>query len=141
MRPLTRLRGADGVEALGAIAPGLTLFVWWGRGQGPLGGRNLAMQPLCCNEKRREIRTGQPVRRAATCPDTNEAPWGTATIRPFTFEATDADLEDLRPRIVAARWPEKETVADQSQGVQLASIRGSLATGRRTTTGASARRS
>ena len=55
--------------------------------------------------------------------DTNETRSGTATIRPFAFEATDADLEDLRARIVAARWPEKETVADQSQGVQLASIR------------------
>ena len=56
-------------------------------------------------------------------PDTNETRSGTPTIRPFAFEATDADLEDLRARIVAARWPEKETVADQSQGVQLASIR------------------
>ena len=55
--------------------------------------------------------------------DTNETRSGTPTIRPFAFEATDADLEDLRARIVAARWPEKETVADQSQGVQLASIR------------------
>jgi hypothetical protein len=29
-------------------------------------------------------------------------------------------LQDLRRRIDAARWPEKETVADQSQGVPLA---------------------
>src|SRR5215208_7289370 len=41
-------------------------------------------------------------------------------IRPFRFEAAQADLDDLRQRIVAMRWPEKETVADQSQGVQLA---------------------
>src|SRR5947209_271176 len=34
----------------------------------------------------------------------------------------DEDLVDLRRRIVATRWPERETVADQSQGVQLATI-------------------
>jgi len=43
-------------------------------------------------------------------------------IRPFTFEAAEADLEDLRARIAATRWPEKETVDDRSQGVQLATI-------------------
>jgi pimeloyl-ACP methyl ester carboxylesterase len=41
-------------------------------------------------------------------------------IRPFTFEATEAELEDLRARIAATRWPEKETVDDDTQGVQLA---------------------
>ena len=43
-------------------------------------------------------------------------------IRPFTFEASEADLKELRTRIAATRWPEKETVADQSQGVQLETI-------------------
>ena len=43
-------------------------------------------------------------------------------IRPFTFKASEADLEDLRARILATRFPEKETVADQSQGLQLATI-------------------
>ncbi|MEU4097489.1 epoxide hydrolase family protein [Streptomyces sp. NPDC026673] len=43
-------------------------------------------------------------------------------IRPFTFEFPDAALEDLRARIVATRWPERETVADQSQGTQLATM-------------------
>jgi len=43
-------------------------------------------------------------------------------IRPFTFKASEADLEDLRARILATRFPEKETVADQSQGPQLATI-------------------
>ena len=44
-------------------------------------------------------------------------------ILPFTFKAAQAELEDLRARIVATRWPEEETVADQSQGLQLATIR------------------
>ena len=41
-------------------------------------------------------------------------------IRPFRFEAPDAELDDMRRRITATRFPEKETVADFSQGVQLA---------------------
>ncbi|HXI83866.1 MAG TPA: epoxide hydrolase [Verrucomicrobiae bacterium] len=43
-------------------------------------------------------------------------------IRPFHFHASDKDLADLRRRIKATRWPEKETVADASQGVQLATM-------------------
>ena len=45
---------------------------------------------------------------------------GDTTIRPFTFEAAEADLEDLRARIAATRWPDSETVEDDSQGVPLA---------------------
>jgi pimeloyl-ACP methyl ester carboxylesterase len=41
-------------------------------------------------------------------------------IRPFTIEVPEAELEALRARIAATHWPEKETVPDQSQGVQLA---------------------
>ena len=47
---------------------------------------------------------------------------GDTTIRPFTIEIPEADLEDLRARIAATRWPEKETVEDGSQGVQLAML-------------------
>src|SRR3712207_1511264 len=41
-------------------------------------------------------------------------------IRPFKFKATDAQLAELRRRINATQWPEKETVNDLSQGVPLA---------------------
>ena len=44
-------------------------------------------------------------------------------IRPFSFRASDADLTKLRRRIIATRWPEKETVGDHSQGVPLAAMR------------------
>src|SRR5687767_6113816 len=44
-------------------------------------------------------------------------------IRPFRIQVPEADLEDLRARIVATRWPEKETVPDRSQGPQLATMR------------------
>ena len=43
-------------------------------------------------------------------------------IRPFHVDIPDEALDDLRRRIAATQWPEKETVADQSQGVQLATI-------------------
>jgi pimeloyl-ACP methyl ester carboxylesterase len=45
-----------------------------------------------------------------------------SSIRPFTYHAPQAELDDLRRRILATRWPEKETVADFSQGVPLATI-------------------
>jgi len=44
------------------------------------------------------------------------------TIRPFNFHASDADLMDLKRRILATRWPDRETVSDDSQGVQLATM-------------------
>jgi len=43
-------------------------------------------------------------------------------IRPFSVHASDADLKDLRQRILATKWPKKEAVADATQGVQLATI-------------------
>ncbi len=46
-----------------------------------------------------------------------------AEIRPFQVSVPDEELAELRRRITAARWPERETVADRSQGVQLATMR------------------
>jgi pimeloyl-ACP methyl ester carboxylesterase len=53
---------------------------------------------------------------------TVERPADNTAIRPFTIDIPEAELEDLRARIAATRWPEKETVDDPSQGVQLATI-------------------
>jgi len=44
------------------------------------------------------------------------------SVRPFEFDFADEELGDLRRRIEATRWPEKETVTDDSQGVQLATM-------------------
>jgi len=44
------------------------------------------------------------------------------TIRPFKVHIPQAKLQDLRSRILATKWPERETVADASQGVQLATM-------------------
>jgi pimeloyl-ACP methyl ester carboxylesterase len=43
-------------------------------------------------------------------------------MRPFEVSLPDAELEDLRRRIQATRWPEKETVGDETQGFPLALI-------------------
>jgi len=44
-------------------------------------------------------------------------------IRPFSIEVPQEDLDELRRRITATRWPSKELVDDRSQGVQLATIK------------------
>jgi pimeloyl-ACP methyl ester carboxylesterase len=43
-------------------------------------------------------------------------------IRPFRVHVPEVELSELRRRINATKWPERETVADASQGVQLATI-------------------
>lgn len=44
-------------------------------------------------------------------------------LKPFSITVPDADLVDLRQRILATRWPEQETVGDTSQGVKLETMR------------------
>ena len=63
---------------------------------------------------------------AATAEQTSDS-----SIRPFQFHATDEQLADLKRRILATRWPEKETVPDSSQGVPLETMRGRIAAGDR----------
>ncbi|HXC83624.1 MAG TPA: epoxide hydrolase [Trebonia sp.] len=47
----------------------------------------------------------------------------TAAVRPFTIPVTpEAEIQGLRERVKATRWPDKETVPDHSQGVQLETI-------------------
>jgi pimeloyl-ACP methyl ester carboxylesterase len=45
------------------------------------------------------------------------------SIRPFQINVPESAVEDLRRRLYATRWPDRETVADASQGVQLARLR------------------
>jgi hypothetical protein len=49
-------------------------------------------------------------------------PSGETSIRPFKFLAPDEDVADLKRRIAATKWPERETVSDASQGVNLATM-------------------
>jgi pimeloyl-ACP methyl ester carboxylesterase len=53
---------------------------------------------------------------------TSTAPRADAAIRPFRISVPDEALADLRQRIAATRLPERETVSDQTQGVQLATV-------------------
>jgi pimeloyl-ACP methyl ester carboxylesterase len=55
-------------------------------------------------------------------PGQAEAAAGNNEIRPFKINVSDEQLADLRQRIAATRWPDRETVNDQSQGVQLAKL-------------------
>ena len=59
------------------------------------------------------------VEAQTTSPAAGQAAEG-ASIRPFKVQIPQAALDDLRRRIAATRWPDKETVADGSQGAQLA---------------------
>jgi pimeloyl-ACP methyl ester carboxylesterase len=47
---------------------------------------------------------------------------GSDAIRPFHVNFPEGELRDLRNRIAATRWPDRETVSDASQGVQLATV-------------------
>lgn len=47
---------------------------------------------------------------------------GDPAVRPFKINVPDAALVDLRKRIAETRWPNKETVSDRSQGIQLAKL-------------------
>jgi pimeloyl-ACP methyl ester carboxylesterase len=49
-------------------------------------------------------------------------PVATETIRTFKVQIPQADIDQLRTRVLATRWPDKETVTDQSQGVRLAKL-------------------
>ena len=57
---------------------------------------------------------------AASAATAAETATGAASIRQFRVDVPKKDLADLRRRLLATRWPTKETVPDQSQGVQLA---------------------
>jgi pimeloyl-ACP methyl ester carboxylesterase len=57
----------------------------------------------------------RPERKAAQATEQN-------AIRPFTVNVPEAELTELRQRIIATRYPERETVADGAQGVQLAFV-------------------
>ena len=44
-------------------------------------------------------------------------------IRPFRIDVAQEEIDELRRRVQATRWPDEETVSDRSQGVQLAKLR------------------
>ena len=79
---------------------GLLLFAAIGKSQTLLSPDNAAASP--------HVTTGAP---------------GDDSIRPFRIKVPDKTLVDLRRRLASTRWPDQELVADQSQGVQLATMK------------------
>ena len=59
---------------------------------------------------------------AGSRPEEGAAAAEDPTVRPFHVEVPQEELDDLRRRIAAARWPSRELVTDRSQGVQLATL-------------------
>jgi hypothetical protein len=58
-----------------------------------------------------------------SAPALSGAAGGENVIRPFRVSVPEEQLIDLRWRLAATQWPDRETVTDQSQGVQLATMR------------------
>jgi pimeloyl-ACP methyl ester carboxylesterase len=75
----------------------------------------LALLAVPCDAQTQEITMPHVAPAPAAAKDT--------TVRPFRVSVPESALVDLRRRILATRWPDKETVADQSQGVPLATMR------------------
>jgi hypothetical protein len=75
---------------------------------------------LWCHALPKEA-TMTPITVTATQP-ASEPTTDKTEIRPFRVEVPEAELTDLRRRIKATRLPEKEPVADMSQGVPLSTI-------------------
>src|SRR5271154_1231220 len=85
-----------------------------------------ATTPSSSLNRRDLLAAAAVVGAAAAAPDSFSAKAHAATedkaIRPFHISFPQEALDDLRRRVKATRWPDKETVADPSQGVQLATV-------------------
>src|SRR5713101_1890068 len=73
------------------------------------------------------LRASAAVGDTLPCQPSKQGVWPMGTtkaeaIRPFSNHVPDEALADLRRRVLATRWPERETVTDASQGVQLATM-------------------
>ena len=53
---------------------------------------------------------------------TENASTDKTAVRPFTINVPESELTDLRRRVQATKFPERETVPDATQGVQLATV-------------------
>jgi len=73
--------------------------------------------------RRAVLQAGAATAMAATGLTRVERALANSAIAPFTYHAPESALDDLRRRLAHARWPERETVTDWSQGVPLARLR------------------
>jgi pimeloyl-ACP methyl ester carboxylesterase len=78
------------------------------------------MSPFLSWPSRRDVLVGAAaVGAIGIAPARVRAAGENASVRPFRIKVPQSDLDELRRRIVATRWPDRETVPDQSQGAQL----------------------
>src|SRR5262249_29927931 len=85
--------------------------------------RRLIMSASISSPTRRSILAASAAAGAFSLLPTHFAPAADdTTVRPFKINVPEEQVVDLRRRIAATRWPDRETVADQSQGVQLAKL-------------------
>jgi pimeloyl-ACP methyl ester carboxylesterase len=79
------------------------------------------------DERTAEARTGSNEREASVyetnAPLQASEPADKSAVQPFRIDVPEPELVDLRRRISNTRWPERETVTDESQGVQLETMR------------------
>jgi pimeloyl-ACP methyl ester carboxylesterase len=85
------------------------------------------MSSISSNTSRREVLAATAAGAAALAVSSGFAEaalagGGAGAIRPFHIQFAEADLADLRRRVQATRWPERETVNDTTQGVRLATM-------------------
>jgi pimeloyl-ACP methyl ester carboxylesterase len=83
----------------------------------------MIMSDFSYGPTRRDFLAGSAALGAASLLAANlSATTGDEAIRPFRVNIPQEEIIELRRRILATRWPEKETVADESQGVKLATV-------------------
>jgi pimeloyl-ACP methyl ester carboxylesterase len=81
------------------------------------------MSTISLSPTRRELLAAAAAAAAiSTLPGTLRAATGDASIRPFTINIPEDELTELRRRIAATRWPDRETVTDASQGAPLTKL-------------------
>jgi pimeloyl-ACP methyl ester carboxylesterase len=106
--------GALNVEAGSVIMPDLNRRRFLGAAAATVAASQLG---LLAFPRRLEAMTGA---MTGTLTDVARQTSSGTEIRPFHVSIPEADLTDLRKRIKATKWPERETVSDESQGVQFA---------------------
>jgi hypothetical protein len=96
------------------------------------------------HDRRRFVETvamGVAAIGTAGLPKQAAAAMSVGTTKPFSVGFPEEQVVDLRGRIAATRWPDKEQVTDETQGVRLATMRNLVQYWQPATTGGKSRRS
>src|SRR5262245_31290185 len=80
------------------------------------------MSATSSSPSRRDLLLASAAAGAASMLSWRAAAASDAAIRPFRVNVPDADLADLKRRLAATRWPDRETVPDHSQGARLENL-------------------